>query len=884
MTGGGAPDKTFGIDNGDPDNGCKNGPSATVMCGPESVAVDAAGNLYVADTYNNRVLVFYNPDTDASPLTADLVVGQAPGNFTTNTADYDAKAGDNVVDGFCYVRGLALDVTGNLFVVDESNHRVVKFEKPLTTDTAPDLVLGKASLGDIDFCPTYDSKQTAKTHLNWPLGVAVDKKNNVYVTDMRNDRVLRFDDPQANGPAASQVYTGFNWPHDVAVDPAGNLYVADPKNKHVVVFADGATGDTTPDHEFPGLNYPMGMAFDAKGNLYLADCGAPAPKSDYPPCVSDPRGVYIFNAPATPTMTPTATSSATPSPTPTATTSPTPDPRSDVVLRVDVATGRAPISSDIYGMNEYGMKGDAAGFMQSLHIPLRRWGGNATTRYNYKNDISNHAFDWYFGNVKESNATDLPNDSAVNRFIAQNRQAGADSLLVVPMTGFVANGNATACGFSVAKYGAQKATAAQDGRPDCGNGIRTNGTPITNNDTLDTSIAVTESFVSEWVGFLKQRYGAADHGGIRFYNLDNEPDIWFESHRDLHPAGWNLAWTYDQFRDLTYRYGAAIKRADPSAAVLGPVVNGWTYYWYSAYDGQRQDRVTPDDRNAHGGMPFVPWYLQQMNLYEQQHGVRILDYLDLHYYPQSGVSLTGAGDAALQAKRLRSTRSLWDPSYVDESWIKDAGPDNGVVRLIPRMHEWVNQYYPSTKLAIGEYNWGALDHINGALAQADVLGIFGREGLDLATLWEPPQPNQPGAYAFRIYRNYDGNGSQFGDIRTRAISSDQSKLAVYAAQRSRDDVVTLVIINKSGNALNGQVLFNGFQPVAAAKVYRYSAANINAIVHEADQPVAGGGFSANFPANSITLLAIGSQPSKPTPETTPSGSGGNQLYLPSTRR
>src|SRR6185503_19599851 len=138
-------------------------------------------------------------------------------------------------------------------------------------------------------------------------------------------------------------------------------------------------------------------------------------------------------------------------------------------------------------------------------------------------------------------------------------------------------------------------------------------------------------------------------------------------------------------------------------------------------------------RLAHGNVPLVEWYLQQLRTYEQQNGVRLLDYLDLHYYPQAnGVSLSGAGNTTTQALRLRSTRSLWDPTYTDESWIGEA------VQLIPRMRQWVNTDYPGTRLAIGEYNWGALDHINGALAQADVLGIFGREGLDLATLWDPP--------------------------------------------------------------------------------------------------------------------------------------------------
>jgi hypothetical protein len=245
-----------------------------------------------------------------------------------------------------------------------------------------------------------------------------------------------------------------------------------------------------------------------------------------------------------------------------------------------------------------------------------------------------------------------------------------------------------------------------------------------------------------------------------------------------------------------------------------------------------------------------------MQTYEQQHGVRILDYLDLHYYPQAnGVSLSTAGNAATQALRLRSTRSLWDPTYVDESWIADV-QDGPYVRLIPRMRQWVADNYPGTKLAITEYNWGGLEHINGALAQADMLGIFGREGLDLATLWGPPGIDQPGMFAFRMYRNYDGLGSTFGETSLQAASADQNKLAVYASRRTSDGALTLMVINKTAQALSSTLSLAHFSPGASAQVYRYSSANLNAIVQAAYQPVTAGGFTASFPANSITLFVI----------------------------
>jgi hypothetical protein len=372
---------------------------------------------------------------------------------------------------------------------------------------------------------------------------------------------------------------------------------------------------------------------------------------------------------------------------------------------------------------------------------------------------------------------------------------------------------------------------------------------ITGNNPADTSTAITPAFVQAWLQHLIGRYGTAANGGVAFYNLDNEPMLWNETHRDVHP----LPASYDELRDRTYASAAAIKATDPGAKTLGPVLWGWTAYFWSALDWASGGAWwnNPLDRNAHGGTPFVEWYLQQMRAYEQQHGTRILDYLDLHYYPQaSGVALSGAGNAATQALRLRSTRSLWDPSYTDESWIGEP------VQLIPRMGDWVNTHYPGTQLAITEYNWGALDHLNGALAQADVLGIFGREGLDLATLWGPMESNQPWAYAFRMYRNYNGTGGAFGETGVSASSANQAALSIYAARRAGDSALTLMIINKSTGDLTSSLALSGFSPAAGAQVYRYSAANLNAIVRQADQAVSAGGFTATFPAASITLVVI----------------------------
>ncbi|HUK12686.1 MAG TPA: glycoside hydrolase family 44 protein [Thermoanaerobaculaceae bacterium] len=532
-----------------------------------------------------------------------------------------------------------------------------------------------------------------------------------------------------------------------------------------------------------------------------------------------------------------------PPPTPT----PTPPPGAGPAIAVDTGAGLHAISPGIYGMN-YADETLAA----DLRLPVRRWGGNSTSRFNWQNDMTNTGSDWYFENVPQD-------PGSADAFVDQDRRTGTATLMTVPLIGWTAKRRLTShpydCGFKVSKYGAQQSTDSWDS--DCGNGLHSDGSDLTGNDPTDTSVAIDPSFVQSWVAHLVGKYGTAAAGGVPYYDLDNEPMLWSDTHRDVHPQ----PNSYDEMKDRTWAYAAAVKAADPTAATLGPAEWGWTGYFWSALDwaagGAWWD--SPPDRLAHGDVPFVEWYLQQMRAYEQQHGVRILDYLDEHFYPPT-VALASAGNSATQALRLRSTRLLWDTTYSEESWI--AQP----VYMIPRMHGWVDANYPGTRLAISEYNWGALDSINGALAQADVLGIFGREGLDLATLWGPPNFGDPGAFAFRIYRNADGAGHGFGESGVSAASADQGRLSAYAAIRAWDGALTIVVVNKTGGGLTSTISIGTFWPAANAHVYCYSAANLGAIVQAADVPVAARAITTTFPASSITLLVV---PPVPGPTPTP---------------
>lgn len=514
---------------------------------------------------------------------------------------------------------------------------------------------------------------------------------------------------------------------------------------------------------------------------------------------------------------------------------------STVTVTVDAALARHPIDPRIYGVSRAG-----AADLSALNSPVNRWGGNNATRYNWRANADNRAGDWYFESIPYASAAE---GAEADAFISGTRDAGAAPMITIPLIPWVARlgtNRGKLASFSIAKYGPQTGNDWQ-WFPDAGNGISAaTGQPITGNDPADASALVDAGHQTDWVRHLVTQWGGAGSGGVRHYVLDNEPSIWWVTHRDVMPIGVDM----EEMRDRIIAHAAAIKSVDPAALVLGPEEWGWDGYRLSGYDSwyrQNYGCCTLPDRETHGDMDYVPWLLEQMRLHEQQTEQRLLDVLTVHYYPQGG-EFGNDVSSAMQARRNRSTRSLWDPNYVDESWINDR------VQLVPRLKSWAGTHYPGTKVGLTEYNWGAENHINGATTQADILGILGREGADMATRWVVPAAGSPTFKAFQMYRNYDGNKSTFGDVSVSAAAPDPDQLSAFAAERQADGALTLMLVNKATAAASTTVEIRSFSPAAAAPVYQLRSTNT--IARLADAAVSGGRATLSLPAQSITLLVV----------------------------
>jgi hypothetical protein len=466
------------------------------------------------------------------------------------------------------------------------------------------------------------------------------------------------------------------------------------------------------------------------------------------------------------------------------------------------APGRKPIDARIYGIGYSGasyLKADTS----KLGATINRWGGNPTSRYNWKlGNVWNTALDYFWRNVTIADGT----NNALETFFAKNAEANRLNAVTVPMLGWVAK-DVSSYSFSVKAFGAQQAT--DPGNADIGNGRSADGKKLAPPDPKTTSVAIGPDDIRQWVA-------SSLKGRTNMYFLDNELELWNDTHRDVHPA----ATTYDEVLDLGVRYATAIKAADPSAIVAGPASWGWPAYFYSALDAENGFSGGPD-RKAHGDTPLLAWYLQEMKKQETKSGRRLLDVLDVHFYPQqSNVYGGGVGglDAATAKLRLRSTRALWDPSYADESWIGEP------VNLLPRMQKLIAENYPGTGLSIGEWSFGGEGHMSGGLATAIALGRFGTEGVTAAYYWTAPPANSPTFWAFRAFRNYDGKGGRFLDVSVPARSSNDAVSVFASTNEATSELVTVIVNTDPTKAFDAPITGQNCRPLTAVQTFTFDGA------------------------------------------------------------
>jgi hypothetical protein len=466
----------------------------------------------------------------------------------------------------------------------------------------------------------------------------------------------------------------------------------------------------------------------------------------------------------------------------------------------------------------YGVSGGDNSYLQALRPTFQSWGGNPSTRYNWKlGNAWNAGKDWFYMNGNYGNPDGV---LVADEFLKAALDRDIITRLAVPTLGWVAK-DTSSCSFP-----------QSDGT--CG--IADGATCQKAGQTADpntANIVSDPSTIAAWMEHLIEQRILPD-----YVALDNEPELWGYNHYDVHPE----CTTYEEILEKHIAYSTAIRAVAPKIKLAGPVACCWFDYW----------RIAPGPARPAAGVPqdYIAWFLQSVRQHDEASGQRSLDVLDVHFYPQTGVYNENI-DPQTAALRLRSTRALWDSTYTDESWIDEP------IYFIPRMKDLIDQYYPGTQLGISEWNWGADTSINGALAIAEVLGIFGREGVDYAAYWRIPPLDSPGFFAFKLFTNYDGNGSRFEGQSVRAVSSQPDEVSSYAAYQETTGQLKVILINKNpGQSAAAQINLSNFTPDPSAVLFQYGPVTTEGI-QQRELTVQPGQFSIDLPPYSITLLILG---------------------------
>jgi hypothetical protein len=541
-------------------------------------------------------------------------------------------------------------------------------------------------------------------------------------------------------------------------------------------------------------------------------------------------------------------------------TPPAPPPLGPSDVTFTVNTGATfEISRFIYGGNFLEDPAVWGGATPPTEMTLNRMGGNRLSAYNWENNYSNAGADFNFQNDQYLSSSTTPGQavrSRANASFARNQAFMA----TIPMLGHV---SADACNCNVGTSDADRAnrlaTRFRISQPFKGSAFSL--TPNANDGFV---------YQDEFVNWFESAFPGRSSNPTApvFYSLDNEPDIWHATHREIqsdsgdNPNRRRLQ-TYQGLSQTSAEYARAVKSVSPNALVFGPAV--------ATYAGLVTAGRYPSPDPQFGNQNFFDVYLAQMRAAEARYGRRLLDVLDTHWYPAAGTpngeinNDYATQDDAMAQARMQAPRSLWDPTYNENSWVNSV--TGGPIRLIPRLRDQIAQHYPATRIAITEYYYGRAGDISGGIAQADVLGIFGREGVYAATFWPqagiwaaPYGGDGRRAYAyafgaFRMFRNYDGAGGRFGDTGLRTTTSDANVSSVYASRDPNGNIV-LIAINKASTAKVVNITLQGAGGLTAARTWVMSAAS-STPVRGADVPMTGGNALAySMPATSVTTLLL----------------------------
>jgi hypothetical protein len=505
--------------------------------------------------------------------------------------------------------------------------------------------------------------------------------------------------------------------------------------------------------------------------------------------------------------------------------------RFDVSFTVDTSAERAAISPYIYGTNDVADNED---------WKARRIGGNRLSTYNWENNASNAGEDyfhlsdnyipWYYGGVPYGGNMEQPG-IGIAGFHQKALNEGAYSLVTLQTAGYVARDK------DGAVSAAETAPSSRwvEVKP-------AKNAPFSLTPDLTDNYVYMDEFVHSLV---KQFGGAKSSTGIKGYEIDNEPGLWQTTHPYMHPERPGA----EEVTTKGIELAKAVKKVDPDAELFGPVSYG--------FDEMYSMRDAEDWKTLKGNYDwYLDYYLDKFRIASLQEGTRLLGGLDVHWYPEitgGGYRITNSvSNHNLEANkaRLQAPRSLWDPTYKENTWIGTWF--SSFLPLIPRMQQSIDMYNQGTNIVFSEYNYGGENNVYGGIAQADVFGIFGKYGVFMGNFWKMVNDIKDATYitsALRLYENYDGNHSAFGDTKVKAETSDIENSSIYGSvYTDSDNNLHLIVLNKNNDYdMNASFELAGGTNYHSARIWAFDGSSPEITERQPVTGISGNSFTYTIP-------------------------------------
>jgi len=445
---------------------------------------------------------------------------------------------------------------------------------------------------------------------------------------------------------------------------------------------------------------------------------------------------------------------------------------SAVDINVDTSQGLTPISAALYGKNNC-LSDDPTSPLSAQQWQLlsdagvmliRDIGGNNATKYNWERKLTSHP-DWY-NNV-------YPHDWDYTATSIEEHLPGVQGMGAFQLIGKAAK--TMAYNFDDWNYNSSAWWTGVTNNWAGGGGPTQDGGQVDG----DPDLYLLDWYPEDTVAILDHWFGAGGLGlnpnHFRYWSMDNEPEIWSGTHDDVYP-------TQPPVEDFLASYFETAQQARalmPQIKLLGPVAaNEWQWFNWD------NTKIT----DADGSYTWLEYFIKRVGEEQQVRGVRLLDVIDVHFYPQD----TDPADI------LQLHRIWFDASYVYPfaNGVKRAGAsewDDSITSeyLFARCRAWLDQYLgPGNGVTFGVTEMGIHDAEPSVTAvwYASTLGTFADEGVEVFTPWDW----KPGMWeVLHLFTRYHQR------LRVDTSSSAPQTVSAYAAISSWGDTLSIILVNRS---------------------------------------------------------------------------------------